>query len=147
MVSFVDVHRDTWPVAVMCRTIGLVERTYHAAKVRPRSKRSLSDEVHKVEIRRVWEQNYRCYGARRIFKQLHREGYPIARCTVTRLMGDIGICGVQRGKKRFTTRRRHGRRTWSSGASSPSDPTSCGWPTSPTRRPGTAGCTWRSSST
>ena len=103
MVSFVDVHRDTWPVAVMCRTIGLPERTYHAAVTRPPSKRSLSDEAHKLEIRRVWEQNYRCYGARRIFKQLHREGYPIARCTVTRLMGDIGICGVQRGKKRFTT--------------------------------------------
>jgi putative transposase len=103
MVSFVDAHRDTWPVAVMCRTIDLPERTYHAAKVRPRSKRALLDEAHKVEIRRVWEQNYRCYGARRIFKQLRREGHAIARCTVERLMPEIGIRGVQRGKKRFTT--------------------------------------------
>ena len=103
MVSFIDEHRGTWPVAVMCRTIGLPERTYHASLTRPPSRRSVSDEVHKIEIRRVWEQNCRCYGARRIFKQLHREGYPIARCTVTRLMGDIGICGVQRGKKRYTT--------------------------------------------
>jgi putative transposase len=103
MVSFVDAHRHAWPVAVMCRTIGLAERTYHGAKTRPRSKRSVSDESHTVEIRRVWESNYRCYGARRVYKQLRREGYVIARCTVTRLMADIGIRGVQRGKKRFTT--------------------------------------------
>jgi putative transposase len=103
MVSFVDEHRDRWPVAVMCRTIELPERTYHAARTRSPCARSVSDEANKVEIRRVWEQNYRCYGARRIFKQLRREGHPIARCTVERLMPQLGIRGVQRGKKRFTT--------------------------------------------
>jgi putative transposase len=103
MVSFIDAHRERWPVAVMCRTIGLPERTYHAAKTRPPSARSRSDAFHKIEIRRVWEQNYRCYGARRVFKQLHREGHVIARCTVTRLMGEMGLRGVQRGKKRYTT--------------------------------------------
>ena len=51
----------------------------------------------------MWEGNYRCYGARRVHKQLRREGYTIARCTVVRLMGDMGIRGVQRGRKRFTT--------------------------------------------
>jgi transposase InsO family protein len=56
-----------------------------------------------VEIRRVWDANYRCYGARRVWKQLRREGYPVARCTVTRLMAGMGIRGVQRGKKRWTT--------------------------------------------
>jgi putative transposase len=63
MVSFVDEHRAVWPVAVMCRTIGLPERTFHAAKVRPPSARSVSDELHAVEIRRVWIGNYSCYGA------------------------------------------------------------------------------------
>lgn len=103
MVSFVDAHRHVWPVVVMCRTIELPERTYHAAKRRSPSKRSVDDEAHKVEIRRVWESNYRCYGARRVYKQLRREGHAIARCTVTRLMADIGIRGVQRGKTRRTT--------------------------------------------
>ena len=103
MVRFVDEHRHRWPVAPMCAAIGLSERTYYAAKVRPRSPRAVADEAHKIEIRRVWEANYRCYGPRRVHKQLRREGYQIARCTVARLMGDMGLRGVQRGKKRFTT--------------------------------------------
>ena len=64
MVSFVDGHRDRWPVAVMCRTIGLAERTFHAAKTRPPSARSVSDDGHAIEIRRVWTSNYSCYGPR-----------------------------------------------------------------------------------
>lgn len=103
MVSFVDEHRDVWPVAVMCRTIGLPERTFHAFKTRPLSARSISDAVHTIEIRRVWLANYSCYGPRRVYKQLRREGHVVARCTVTRIMGDIGLRGVQRGRKQFTT--------------------------------------------
>lgn len=103
MVSFVDEHRDRWPVAVMCRTIGLPERTFHAAKVRLPAARSLSDAVHAVEIRRAWTSNYICYGPRRVYKPLRREGYVVARCTVTRVMADIGLRGVQRGRKQFTT--------------------------------------------
>jgi putative transposase len=103
MVSFVDEYRCRWPVAAMCRAIGLPERTYYAAKVRPPSVRDLTDEGHKVQIRRVWENNYRCYGARRVYKQLRREDYVVARCTVTRLMAQMGLRGVQRGTKRFTT--------------------------------------------
>ncbi len=102
-VRFIDAHRDRWPVAVMCRTLEFSERTYHGAKSRPPCARQLSDERHRVEIRRVWEANYRCYGARRIHKTLTREGYPIARCTIARLMTAMNIRGVQRGKKRWTT--------------------------------------------
>jgi putative transposase len=79
------------------------EGSYHAAKVRPPSARSVSDAVHRTHIRRVWENNYRCYGARRAHKQLHREGHTIARCTVERLMAAMAIHGVQRGKTRYTT--------------------------------------------
>jgi len=103
MVSFVDEHRDRWPVVAMCAVIELGERTYYAAKKRPLSARALTDKVHTVAIRRVWENNYRCYGPRRVYKQLRREGYIVARCTVRRLMADIGIRGVQRGTKRYTT--------------------------------------------
>ncbi|GAC1601952.1 MAG: hypothetical protein NVS3B21_29840 [Acidimicrobiales bacterium] len=63
----------------------------------------MADEAHKVQIRRVWDANYRCYGPRRVYKQLRREGCRIARCTVGGLMDDMGLRGVQRGKKRFTT--------------------------------------------
>lgn len=103
MVSFVEEHRDRWPVAVTCRTIGLPERTFHAARVRQPSARSISDERHKIEIRRVWTANYSCYGPRRVYKQLRREGYVVARCTIGRLMADMGLRGVQRGRKQFTT--------------------------------------------
>ena len=81
MVAFIDKHRDRWPVIAMCTAIEVPERSYYAAKARPASARSVSDAVHRVHIRRVWENNYRCYGARRVHKQLHREGYTVARCT------------------------------------------------------------------
>lgn len=103
MIRFVDEHRHRWPVSAMCSAIALSERTYYGAKARPPSARQLADERHKVEIRRVWTANYSCYGARRVHKQLRREGYAIARCTVARLMAEMGLRGVQRGKKRFTT--------------------------------------------
>ncbi len=56
-----------------------------------------------VEISRVWEQNFRVYGARKVWRQMHREGKPIARCTVERLMRRLGIEGVHRGKRIRTT--------------------------------------------
>ena len=103
MVAFVDAHRDRWPVLALCSAIELGERSYYAAKARAPSARSVSDAAHRPHIRRVWESNYRCYGVRRVHKQLQREGYRIARCTVARLMGEEGIHGVQRGGKRYTT--------------------------------------------
>ncbi len=51
----------------------------------------------------MWTSNYSCYGPRRAYKKLRKEGYVSARCTVTRLMADIGLRGVQRGRKQFTT--------------------------------------------
>lgn len=103
MVAFIDANRHQWPVAVMCRELGLAERSYYAAKQRPPSLRTLSDAALLVEIRRIWEANYRVYGARRVWKQLRREGHQVARCTVERLMADAGLAGVQRGRKPFTT--------------------------------------------
>jgi putative transposase len=102
-VAFIDTHRDQWSVAVMCRTLELSERSYYAAKTRPASARAISDGQRRVEIRRVWEANYGVYGARRVWAALRREGHQIARCTVERLMADMGLTGVRRGSKARTT--------------------------------------------
>jgi putative transposase len=102
-VAFVDAHRDRWSVAAMCRAIGLSERTYHARKSRPPSARAIRDEYLKAQIAGVFEANYRCYGARRIWLALLRDDVAVGRGRVERLMADMGICGVQRGKKRYTT--------------------------------------------
>lgn len=87
----------------MCRAIGLSERTYHARKSRPPSARAVRDEALKADIARVFKDNYSCYGARRVWIALRREDIKAARCTVERLMADMGLRGVQRGKKLFTT--------------------------------------------
>ena len=81
-MAFIDGHRERWSVAAMCRVLEFSQRTYYAARARPASSRSLADEEHKSQIRRVWENNYRVYGPRRVWRQLHREGHPIARCRV-----------------------------------------------------------------
>lgn len=56
-----------------------------------------------VHIQRVWEQNFQVYGARKVWKQLNREGMTVARCTVERLMRRLGIEGIRRGKRVRTT--------------------------------------------
>lgn len=102
-VAFIDANRHRWPVAVMCRVLDVSERSYYAAKQRPACARAQSDDRHRIEIRRVFDANYRVYGARRVWKQLYREGYAVARCTVERLMADMGLVGVRRGHKHRTT--------------------------------------------
>jgi putative transposase len=72
--------------------------TYYAARSRPPCARSVRDEELKVEITRVFTDNRRVYGADKVWRQLNREGITIARCTVRRLMHDLGISGVRRGR-------------------------------------------------
>lgn len=87
----------------MCRVLEFAERTFYAAKARPPAARTVTDEAHKTVITAEWKANYSCYGSRRMHKHLRRQGHRIARCTIARLMGDLGIRGVQRGRKQFTT--------------------------------------------
>lgn len=82
-------------------------RSFYAAKSRPVSHRTLTDAEHLVAIRRVHEANYSAYGARRVHKQLKREGHEVAKCTVERLMRINGNKGVIRGKPHFTTHPDH----------------------------------------
>jgi putative transposase len=77
--------------------------TYYAARTRPPSARAVRDQELLAEIRRVHRDNYGVYGARKVWRQLHREGMPVARCTVERLMRADGLAGVIRGKTRRTT--------------------------------------------
>ncbi len=78
----------------------------HAARCRNpelRSSRAKSDEARTVDVYRVWDQNFRVYGARKVWRQMNRESLTIARCTVERLMRRHGIEGVRRGKRVRTT--------------------------------------------
>jgi putative transposase len=99
----IDAHRDRLGVEPICRVVGVPASTYYAAKRRPPSARRRRDTQLKLEIQRVFDDNYQLYGARKIWRQLHREGFKVARCTVERLMGELGIAGVVRGKTTRTT--------------------------------------------
>src|SRR5665647_2627046 len=103
MTGFIAAHRGRFGVEPICRVMELNPSTYWAARSRPPSQRSLRDEQLKPEIRRVHKENYGVYGAHKVWKQLHREGIRVARCTVARLMRALGLRGVRRGKTCRTT--------------------------------------------
>ena len=103
MIAYIDAHRDRYGVEPICRALQFAPSTYYAAKARPRCARARRDEKLKREIRRVWEANYGVYGARKIWAALNREGTPVARCTIERLMADMGIAGAIRGRRYRTT--------------------------------------------
>jgi putative transposase len=103
MIAYIDAHRDRFGVEPICQLLPIAPSTYHAAKRRLPSARALRDEELKVDIRRVHEDNFGVYGARKVWRQLHREGIGVARCTVERLMGELGLQGVRRGKTHRTT--------------------------------------------
>ena len=104
MVTFIDDHRDEYGVEPICRVLPIAPSTYHARKameVDPslRSARAQRDELLKPEIRRVWMQNFQVYGAKKVWKQLNRADICVARCTVARLMSDLGLRGAVRGRR------------------------------------------------
>jgi len=108
MVDFIDHHRQQYGVESICKLLPIAPSTYHRCKTlaqRPeqRSNRAKRDEQLIPEIQRVWEENHRNYGVRKVWKQLNRESIPVARCTVERLMKQLGLEGVRRGKRCITT--------------------------------------------
>ena len=103
MIAYIDANKDRFGVEPICRVLPIAPSTYYAAKSRLPSARALRDEELKAEIRRVHEEHFGVYGVRKIWRQLHREGICVARCTVARLMGELGLEGVCRGKPRRTT--------------------------------------------
>lgn len=108
MSRFIDEHRDVYGVEPICRVLPIAPSTYykHAARHADPSKappRIRRDEAMCVDIQRVWEENFHVYGARKVWKQLRREGRDAARCTVERLMRRMELRGVIRGKPVRTT--------------------------------------------
>jgi putative transposase len=108
MKAFIDDHRVVYGVEPICEVLPIAPSTYyrHAARqANPslRSARAKSDESLSDQIRRIWNENFQAYGARKVWLQLRREGKEAARCTVERLMRQLGLQGVVRGKRVKTT--------------------------------------------
>ena len=103
MIAYIDAHRVEFGVEPICKALQFAPRTYYAAKARPVSTRAVRDEALKPEIARVHANNFGVYGAAKVWAQLNREGIAVARCTVERLMRDLGLRGAVRGKPVRTT--------------------------------------------
>ncbi len=103
MITYIEEHKEEFGVEPICNLLPIAPSTYYEARSRPPSARDLRDEELKTEIARVFKANLSVYGARKVWRQLNREGIRVARCTVARLMRDMGIRGTTRGKTPFTT--------------------------------------------
>jgi transposase InsO family protein len=108
MVAFIDDHREAYGVEPICAQLPIAPSTYFEQKARQRDPTRLPARPHrdarlKPEITRVWQATRRRYGAKKVWKQLNRETMSVARCTVERLMDDIAMHGVVRGRRVRTT--------------------------------------------
>lgn len=107
-MRFIDENRDVHGVEPICRTLKIAPSTYYSHDARRRqpeiaSPRARSDAALRPEIQRVYDENFQVYGVRKVWLQLNREGFDVARCTVERLMKSMGLQGVIRGKPVKTT--------------------------------------------
>ena len=108
MIAFIDDHRGAYGVEPICRELPIAPSTYHAHAARRTDPleappRVCRDAALRGEIRRVLEENFQVYGVRKVWRQLGREGIGVARCTVARLMRQMGLKGIVRGKSVRTT--------------------------------------------
>jgi putative transposase len=108
MKAFIDEHRVEYGVEPICKVLPIAPSTYYAHAARKadpglRSHRAKSDAVLAPEVERVWDENFQVYGVRKVWRQLRRERFDVARCTVERLMKRLGLRGVIRGKTVRTT--------------------------------------------
>jgi putative transposase len=101
--AFVEGNKERFGVEPICRALRVAPSTHYARRGRAPSRRALRDEALKEGIRRVHAENFGVYGVRKVWRALHREGAGVARCTVERLMREMGLAGVRRGKRRRTT--------------------------------------------
>lgn len=108
IVAYIDEYKDTLGVEPICRVLTeagtkIAPSTYYAAKSRPPSARAVSDVAMTALIEQVHQDNYSVYGARKVHAELRRQGHPVARCTVERLMRQAGLRGITRAKGPRTT--------------------------------------------
>ena len=108
-MRFISGHKARFGVEPICRVltehgVPIAPSTYYDAIARGPSARAVRDERLKAHIARVHAQNYGVYGARKVWLTLNREGIAVARCTVERLMRELGLHGARRGRRVRTTR-------------------------------------------
>jgi transposase InsO family protein len=104
MIDFIDKHRDVYGVEPICAVLPIAPSTHHEHRRRQRdpqthSARQKRDETLSADVRRVWQESFGgVYGVRKVWRELNREGKVVARCTVARLMGRMGLRGAVRGR-------------------------------------------------
>jgi len=108
MVSFIDEHREVHGVEPICGQLPIAPSSYYEQKAREADpsrlpERVVRDAALRERIERIWKDNFEVYGARKVWRQLIREKVDVARCTVERLMQDMGLQGAIRGRKSKVT--------------------------------------------
>jgi len=105
VIRFIDEHKDRrsgelrWGIEPIAQVLGIAPSTYHAARKRPLSARAVRDAELRPRILQVWEANLAVYGADKVWHHLnHEDNVVVARCTVERLMADMGLQGCRRGR-------------------------------------------------
>ena len=102
-MSFIDAHKVRWGIEPICKVLQVAPSTYYAAVSRQPSARQRRDEELKVEIARVHHANFGVYGIEKVWRQLNREGVQVGRDRVHRLMDEMDLEGVVRGKRKPIT--------------------------------------------
>jgi putative transposase len=108
MIAFIDDEREAHGVEPICKVLPIAPSSYYAhvaqrADTSKRSARAQRDAKLTIEVQRVFAENFGVYGVRKVWRQLQREGFVVARCTVQRLMTKLGLQGAIRGKPVRTT--------------------------------------------
>jgi len=108
MVAFIDANRDLYGVESICKQLPIAPSLYYEMKAREVDPTRVPARLQRdrklvAEIRRVYDENFAVYGARKVWRQLGRDEIQVARCTVERLMRSLGLQGVVRGRKCRTT--------------------------------------------
>ena len=104
MVRYINDHRERFGVEPICAVLPIAPSTYFRVRAqqqdeRKRSARAQRDDELRVLIQRVYKESFGgVYGPRKVWKQLRREGHNVARCTVERLMREMGLTGAVRGR-------------------------------------------------
>jgi putative transposase len=102
-VKFINTFKERWGVEPICQTLAFAPSTFYAALSRPPSARRVRDQELKPEIERVHRENFDVYGIEKMWLQLRREAVAVGRDRVARLMADLNLFGVVRGKAKRTT--------------------------------------------
>jgi putative transposase len=103
IVEFIDAHRAEHGVEPICEQLQVAPSTYYAHRSRPPAARSVTDAATTTLIEAVHAEHFGVYGVRKVHAQLHRQGHPVARCTVARLMRAADLRGISRAKGPRTT--------------------------------------------